>query len=61
MRFTGEDAAHRRRAQCLRRVESVRELRGLGEPPGYRADADSVEVVLAGCRESDWTAEVVTS
>ena len=29
--------------------------------PGYRADADSVEVVLAGCRESDWTAEVVTS
>ena len=31
------------------------------ELAGYRPDADSVEMVLAGCRESDWTAEVVTS
>ena len=60
MRVTGENAAHRRIAQFFRRVESARELRA-SENPGYRTDADSVEVVLAGCRESDWTAEVVTS
>ena len=45
----------------LSTCEGRGELRAREEFPGYRADADSVEVVLAGCRESDWTAEVVTS
>ena len=45
----------------LSTCEEHGELRAREEFPGYRPDADSVEVVLAGRRESDWTAEVVTS
>jgi hypothetical protein len=56
VRVTGEDAAHRRRAQFLRRVESTRELRIREERPGYGAAAYAVEVVLVGRPECDWTA-----